>query len=254
MRCIVSHCLWLVPILLWASCSVNDLASGTGVGNPGITKVSIRAAENPDTTALNILPSVKNEITSIDKGGLLFTVTAITINVEYFRFLTADEQKAEIPLNGPFIFDAISGQPTPEIKNFFLPTGKYAEMRCYITNKNSTTVPYAFELSGYFDYKNQKHEFRFKLESRELAAYKYKGPAFTINAEDSTLFSLILNADLWLKKVDIGASLDNSSISLDPSGDLIFDNTTTGQEYDKIKKSIAKSIIQSGYLLITSLD
>lgn len=268
-RNIASTSIWLAITLL-LDCSTNsNIASGTAVGNPGITQVSIIADEGADTITLEKGPLNRKEIPSVDKGGLLFTVTSISINVQYFNFVTANNlekerekvlspkqilKTREVRLEGPFLFDVISGSPTPAINDFVLPAGKYAEMKCYISNKDNPVAPYAFELSGYFNYKSKKRNFRFRLKRKELAAYKYKGPAFNIEGDDSTQFTLVLNADRWLKKVDIRASLEQNIVSLDQKGNLVIDKGAMSDQATNLKKKITHSIIKSGYLLITSLN
>ena len=267
-RRIIICCVWLALVILIAGCSFN-LASGTGVGNPGITKISIIADKGYDTVTQKLQPVMQEEIPVIDDGGLLFTVTSISINVHYFSFLVSDieekklrqisgtpaeGQAVDIQLDGPFLFDVLSGLSIPSIEDFTLPAGKYAQMRLYINNKEDQSAPYAFEISGHFEYNGKKRNFFFKLQSKNLVSYKYKGPAFSITPEDSTLFSLVLNAEWWLAGVNIGESIENNEITLNQAGNLIIDNSSTGKEYEKLKRSISHSIIKSGYLLITPLN
>jgi hypothetical protein len=270
-RRFITLCAGLAPVLFLLGCAFNwDLASGTGVGNPtGITKVSIIADKGYGTSTQDLQPVIQEEIPVMDDGGLLFTVTAISINVHYFKFIEsnidekrqqlisdkpADGQATDIQLDGPFLFDAMSGLPTPSIDSFALPAGKYGEVRLFIKNKGDQSSPYAFEISGHFEYNGKKRDFFFKLQRNELASYKYKGPAFKITEEDSTLFTLVLNAERWLESVNIGESLENNEITLNQTGDLVIDNSTVGKPYEKLKRSISQSIIKSGFLLITPLN
>lgn len=275
----IQYCMlaFLVSIsVILFNCSLNDsMAGGTGVGNPGNTIVSIIADTgfvitdyNRETSVSsgNILPQ---QIPIMDMDSLTFLASSILITVERTYFVLDNKEngydllagldetpftcdKEHIILDGPFIFDALTGLSTPSFDSIQLPEAKYTGIKLRILD-NSNLEGHAIEVAGTFLYKDVTRTFSIRMEEDLLALFKYKGPAFQITKGDSTNFLLVLNADQWLQYMSVKNYLDNDLIVLDQNGNLTVDKTTNTDPYKEFKKAFKSNIIKSGILIIVPL-
>lgn len=272
--CILVICAGIIVIL--SHCSLNDsMAGGTGVGNPGNTTVSIIAdtgfviTNDKRETSLssgNILPQ---QIPITDMDSLTLVATSMRITVESIYFVLDDKEngydllegldetpftcdKEHIILDGPFIFDALTGLSTPSFDSIQLPEAKYTGIKLHVLD-NSSLEEHAIDIAGTFLYKDVTRTFSIRMEEDLLALFKYKGPAFQITEGDSTNFLLVLNADQWLQYMSVKNYLDNALIVLDQNGNLTVDKTTNTDPYKEFKKAFRSNIIKSGILIIVPL-
>ncbi len=258
------------------ACTNNNISSGTGVGNPVIASVSIIADQGNDTKSQQEAMQLKQkrlprQIIITDLGGLIFTVDSMTVHAEKIHFvknnidlsrtnsdsiynvsIVSPIYSNDIILQGPYFFNAMSGRSQPPIDTFNLPEGKYSGIKVHINNAETAHNPdgSAIEMAGTFVYNENKYQFNFKFKNNGTTYYKYKGPAFNVSEGDSTLFTLVLNAQQWLSKVNLKQALDDSTISIDQNNNLIIDSTTNANPY----KILKNSVIKSGYLVITLLN
>lgn len=276
----IQYCMlaFLVSIsVILCNCSLNgSMAGGTGVGNPGNTTVSIIAdtgfvitdeSRSASTASNKILPQ---QLPIMDMDSLVLMASSILITVERISFVLDDSEngydilenldetpfscdKEHIILDGPFIFDVLTGLSTPSFDSIQLPEAKYTGMKLYILN-NSSLEDHAIEVTGTFVYNDTTRNFSIKMEEDLLALFKYKGPAFQISKDDSINFLLILNADQWLMYISLKEYLDNNVISLDQNGNLLIDKTTDTGPYKNFKKAFKSNIIKSGILIIIPLN
>ena len=272
--CILAFLVSISVILF--TCSLNDsMAGGTGVGNPGNTTVSIIAdtgfvitddSRSASTTSNNILPQ---QLPIMDMDSLTFLATSILITVERVYFVLDNKEngydllagleetpftcdKQHIILDGPFVFDAMTGVSTPSFDSIQLPEAKYTGIKLHILD-NSSLEEHAIGIAGTFLYKDAVRTFSIRMEEDLHALFKYKGPAFQITKGDSTNFLLVLNADQWLQYMSVKNYLDNNLIVLDQNGNLTVDKTTNTDPYKEFTKAFKSNIIKSGILIILPL-
>ena len=264
-------------IIILSKCSLNGpMAGGTGVGNPGNTIVSIIADtgfvityDNRETSVSsgNILPQ---QIPIMDIDSLTFLASSIIITVERIYFVLDDKEngydllagldetpftcdKQHIILDGPFVFNALTGLSIPSFDSIQLPEAKYTGIKLHILD-NSSLEGHAIEVAGTFLYKDVIRTFSVRMEEDLLALFKYKGPAFQITKGDSTNFLLVLNADQWLQYMSVKYYLDNDLIVLDQNGNLTVDKATNTDPYKEFTKAFKLNIIRSGTLIIFPLN
>ncbi len=265
-------------VMILSRCSLNDsMAGGTGVGNPsGATTVSIVADTGFVITNDNRDASVSPEkillqqIPIMDMDSLTLLASSILITVERVYFVLDDKEngydllagldetqfscdKEHIILDGPFVFNALTGLSTPSFDSIQLPEAKYTGIKLHVLD-NSSLEGHAIEVAGTFLYKDATRTFSIRMEEDLIALFKYKGPAFQITKGDSTNFLLALNADQWLQYISVKNYLDNNLIVLDQNGNLIVDKTTNTNPYKEFKKAFKSNIIKSGILIIIPLN
>lgn len=272
--CCILTCCFTVALVLYR-CSISPVAGGTGVGNPsGNTIVSIVA----DTGFVS--GEVREEVAFqedktlpiMDEDSLVLLVSSVYIVVQKIYFVLDKDQDGDalvsdyqdklyyeddsIILEGPFVFDALSGTTSFSFDSLHLPEAKYKGIKLHIANNDSTLMEgYAILLGGTFEYKDIDRNFSIKLTHDITPHYNYKGPAVQISEGDSIQFLVVMNADHWLDYMDIKTDyLDDGSISLDPNtGDLIIDSSTDTNPYKDFKKAVRLNIIKSGVLIISPL-
>lgn len=260
--------------ILGLGCSLN-ISSGTGVGNPGKTMVTVIAdtgivrhdqfISSPHRAACDKKIPIK------DVKDLTLLVKSVSVLVQKIYFIRADDDDRdyetliqnnrslehdsnEIVLTGPFTFDALNGTVSPPIDTFGLPEGRYKGMRIHVCASayTSDTGKYAITMEGEFVYKETQRTFLIKLSYDEIFKYLRKGPPFSITEDDSTQFLLLLNAETWLEQVDIKSKLDSGEIQLH-EGNLVIDDSVDKKIYKELKKAVWKNIKNSGILVITTL-
>lgn len=276
----IQYCMlaFLVSIfVILCNCSLNDsMAGGTGVGNPGNTTVSIIAdtgfvitdeSRNASPSSNKILPQ---QLPITDMDSLTFLASSILMTVEKIYFVLDNKEngydllaglnetpftcdKQHIILDGPFVFDALTGLSTPSFDSIQLPEAKYTGIKLHILD-NSSLEGHAIEVAGTFLYKDVIRTFSIRMEENLLALFKYKGPAFQITKGDSSNFLLVLNADQWLQYMSVKNYLDNDLIVLDQNGNLTVDKTTNTDPYKEFTKAFKLNIIRSGTLIIFPLN
>ena len=253
-------------LLVHTGCSL-DLAGGTGVGNPsGHTVISIVA-----DTGVGTEPSVNNNqyLPIRDDSLVLFASTAFIV-VQKIYFILDENEKDDSVLNayegpltiqddsvileGPFVFDALTGTSNFLFDTLTLPETKYKGMKFIIENDDSTLMEgYSIGLSGEFTYNETLRNFTIKLSNeKDIRPFLIDGPPVLISEDDSTEFRLTLNADHWLDYMDIKKDyLDNGTIAFDPvTGDLNIDKTIDANVYKDFNKTVRLNIMKSGSLEI----
>ena len=275
----IQYCICVILVTISAilvTCSMNDpIAGATGVGNPGKTTVSIIAdtgfviTDNCRNTPLSPVKYPPAQIPIMDMDSLTFLASSIHITVERIYFVLDDKEngydflagldntpftcdREHIILDGPFVFDALTGKSIPSFKSIQLPEAKYVGIKLYILN-NSSLDDHAIEVTGTFLYKDATRTFSIKMQEDLIALFKYKGPPFQVNEGDSTNFLLVLNADQWLQYMSVKYYLDNDLIVLDQNGNMMVDKTTNTGSIREFTKAFKSNIIKSGTLIIFPL-
>lgn len=276
----------LLPLIIQIGCS-NNLAGGTGVGNPGgTTVVSIVAhsdqSENPVEPMRRVLPEgyavnpgqiPSTPLLIYDEGDFLFTVTTATMMVNTIHFVLEDDETVDmakllmdfpgqfsfdsksIILKGPFTFDALTGTSLPQFDKLKLPEARYRGLQLMMgkyDNTSTVSLIYNVTLEGTFTYKDSLRRFSIRVLIDQDRLYKNAGVPFQISSNYTTTFMLLLNAAHWLDYIDFKEMLDEFAIKLNSQGNLIIDENIDTGPCQTIKKAIRSNIPESGVLVITS--
>jgi hypothetical protein len=277
----------LILLVFQMGCSNNNLAGGTGAGNPGgVTAVSIIAhsdqSENPVDPMRWLLPEgyIGNAdgipytpLIIYDEGNLLFTVTTAVLKVNTIHFVLADDEPLDIEkllkdfsaqlssdsesiiYKGPFTFDALNGTSQPPIDKLQLPEARYRGLRLMMgsfDNITTTSLIYNVTLEGTFTYKDTLRYFSIRVLIDQNRLYKNPGPPFQISAKNTTRFMLLLNAAHWLDYINFKQMLDDNILKLNSQGNLVVDENIDDAPYKDIKKAIRSNIPESGVLVISA--
>jgi hypothetical protein len=251
-----------LALCILCSCGTENVAGGSGAGNPGKTTVSIVAVPNAPCSTISAPPSLLkvallNELPVLDTVNELYNVNKSHIIVKRIHFVVDPidkERLASTPidaplrkdlesviLDGPFSFDALNGNSDPLLDSLILPDANYKGLRLVIENgpKNNSIF-----LSGTFVYKDTLHNFKFDLPLTLNVAYDNYGSLLHISGSDSTDFRIILDASKWMWNVNIKSCLDSQSLTFDSTGTLVIDGKfPPGTPGEEISKKIKENIV-----------
>lgn len=258
-----------LALCLLCSCGTENVAGGSGAGNPGKTTVSIIAVATAPCSTTTAIPSLAkkallNELPVRDTINKLYRVENAHVFVRRIHFVVDPKDKEQlfltsvapplrkdpesVILDGPFTFDAINGSSDPLLGSLILPDANYKGLRLVIENgpaKNSIF------LSGTFVYKDTLHKFKFDLPLTLNMDYDNDGTSVHISGSDSTDVRIVLDASKWLWNVNIESCLDSHSLTFDSTGTLVIDGKfPAGTPGDVISKKIKENIMQSGKLKV----
>lgn len=249
-------------------CSVHqDIAGGSGAGNPGgPTRLSLVAdilnATGIGKTTIYSNYSTISEQNAFDHYNMSkrsqntghnfiikdssqseFNIDSVTIYAKQIQFILEDGANAKVitksdstslvpkdntlALAGAFKFDAINGTVEPSFDSFFLPEENYQGV--LIELDSETAHKAAIEFQGTFIYKKNVHSFHILLNSGEPLRCMFSDQLFTVSHLDTTVLVAFLDATEWLNGVDIIGALDSGELQFNSSGNLIINfNVTHG--------------------------
>ncbi len=257
-----------ISAIQFAGCSGgSDTASGTGVGNPGKTTVSLYA-DTTNSRADRIL-RIKTE------DSLPLSIDDARFVAKEIRFLLNDEYSADtldlasnlisldtaIAYRGTIIFDAITSTSSPSISDIELPEAKYVGLDL-ILEDDSTKVPeefkgYVININGTFDYKDTVRDYDMWLnvheENRDL--YKIKGEPIFISKSNHSKFEIVLYANMWLENIYLKQHIEEGQIALNSDGSMTIDSRIDKDEhthiYEQFNRVVKQNIFKSGEIKIT---
>ncbi len=152
----------------------------------------------------------------------------------------SEEIESEIKIQGPFVFDLLTGASTPDLGALTIPSGVYREVEIKIEKRetpsgtpitdpnlegNSIYVEGAFTDGSAVD-----HDFVLALEiDEELEIESEVG--FNVLEQSANTVVAGLNVDAWFSGIDLQACVDSGDFPLDSNGDLQLrdDDELTGQ-------------------------
>ncbi len=268
--CCILAFLFSVQITL-TGCSISQHTGGTGVGNPsGTTVVSIVADTLSTEGTLPINKKTYEAPVPIIDDSLTLLATSAYIVVQKIYFILDDNDKNDsllslysgpltfeddnVILDGPFVFDALTGVCDIPFNSISLPEVRYKGIKLDIGNHDSTLMEgYTIILAGELYFDNTPRKFSIKLDlDKDMRPYLIDGPAILTEENDDVEFQLTLNANRWLDNMDIKTDyLNDGSISFDPvSGDLNINKSTGPNAYKDFNKAVRMNMFNSGTLQI----
>jgi hypothetical protein len=250
---------------LAAFCLLVNCAGGTGAGNPtaeadppptGQAAFTIRAISTygqPLQKRLQnpLLPKASNTDSIIliaDRGSTLFYIQSAHLNVRQIKVGLPENMtcsdigyeleapalcgQGKIVLDGPFVFDLVTGLAVPPVDTLKMPVGLYNTIELVLDAGIPIDVPidtvpvrqqYTLELNGIFSYDTIANR-QFSL----LLSFEETFPLFltqTIEVSDKTLaeFHVQFNLNTLLEGIDITSCLNNKGLILDSAGNLLIE-------------------------------
>jgi|GEM_PF-3196905 hypothetical protein len=237
--------------------------TGKGAGQAG---GPVPASSNDQIAAAG-----KGPFTITDDGGMSMTVTGTTIAVKAVYFMLDSGQNpakllerfdqplladsSSIVLNGPFVFDAMTGVSVPSIDTLKLPEARYTGIKLLLDTAQHGGQPggrtgSAVDITGTFVYQAVQRNFSFRLNMNQAIPYMNAQSSVVVQAVDTTNFTIVFNPQLWLSGVNIASCIDNGYITLENSGDLIIDGNTGRGPCQSIEGAIRQNVVASGQLRV----
>jgi hypothetical protein len=273
-----------ISAFLLMDCALNELAGGSGAGNPGGTvtvtlraEVSIGMAKTaPGEFYEQVFDtSTASPIVVTDKDGLKLTISEIVFSCADFRFmLDPTENAGEIlrsfsdrsPLlsfddqslilnGGPYLCNGLTGQMQPEIDTIRLPVAKYTGIMLSFSDKGSyysydTFSHQLFCISGTFLYYNKLCRFIVDIDHAFSPLIPFAGGIFTLSSNDTTTIELRFDAEQWFKSIDLKKAIANGDLKFNQSGELFIGGCYNDSTNQKIELAIQNSFIASGKLIV----
>ena len=261
-----------ISAFLLMDCALNELAGGSGAGNPGGTvtvtlraEVSIGMAKTaPGEFYEQVFDtSCASPIVVTDKDGLKLTISEIVFSCADFRFmLDPTENAGEIlksfsdrsPLlsfddqslilnGGPYLCNGLTGQMLPEIDTIRLPVAKYTGIMLSFSDKGSyfsrdTFNRQLFYISGTFLYYNKLCRFAVDIDHGFNPLINFAGGIFTLSNNNTTHVELRFDAEQWFKSIDLKKAIANGDLKFNQSGELFIGGCYNDSTNQKIELAI----------------
>lgn len=256
--------LGILALVAWLlGCQGGEVAGGTGIGNPsqGTVTFALKATSGQQQLAKVADGGVRNPDSAFavaDLGGTVFTIHSSLANLGYVKFKLPDGiacsqdiesacEQDDIKVTGPFVVDLMSGTLLPEIGPFKVPAGMYrrAEMRLEALESGAPTpqpqlLGRSMIISGTFVYAGKTDRtFSISLDFDEEIAFE--SGSMSVKPDILNKFLLLFNVDEWMAKADITKCLDDSTLVLDPQGNLLIDKQNKCEGLEQVLKDGVKA-------------
>jgi hypothetical protein len=269
--------------LLTARCSLDNLAGGSGAGNPGgsVTvalraEISLGMAKSAAKTAMLTLDNTQSSsIVVTDQDGLAITLYEMYLTINDFRFmLDPDENPEKIftdmhnrsPLlsfgrnclvltGGPYSCNGLTGEVEPNIGMIHLPVAKYTGIMLSL-NRDQSKVFSSFSsrgqlfLSGTFTYYGRPHKIIVDIDRGFSPIFNFAGGIFTLSAKDTTHVELRFDAADWFRSIDIKKAIDRGSLQFNEYGNVVIGGCYGDNATQEMELAIQNSFIASGKLVL----
>jgi hypothetical protein len=250
----------LLPIIY---CTGPDLAGGAGTGNPGKTTFAIVARDTITTTSLQKSVSA-GEIIIPDSSKKIFHVDSFSVILRRIHFVFSPEDKSRIDeisvlpplqierkdssivLEGPFIFNALTGIPDSVFGTVLLPDANYKSVKLVIENKPNKNSIF---LGGTFRHLDKIHKFKFDLSLNASVTYENEKGVY-VSGTDSTDMKVELDASKWLANINITGCINSQATPFDTNGVFILNGKISDGSCAEIPRKINENIVNSGKLKI----
>lgn len=246
-------------LALW-SCSTTEHSGATGVGNPSQISLSgERGTVIGDTSFTQ--ESTNSTLHAISDSRREYTISSITVNVEYFCWkvngvnLPADLPEGLIKVGNTLFYEWLQEfdilNPEQSKVDLNLPNTGYQKMIFALSSQNGERE--TIHVKGTFlNDKGEEIPFYFGLPFDMNITFRKKGKPFYLDSENGNAIDYIFAIDNWFKDVDI---LESFGIDLSKSTPV----TLLAKDFwqNKDKKSLLqlrKNIKHSGVIKITALD
>jgi hypothetical protein len=241
-----------------SGCLEEQVAGGTGVGNPSQGEVTFALVATSSSTATGLakpgvgggsgLPptfaagsiqaaNADSALTVTDAGGTPFTILRSLANVGEIRIRLPDGmacppslahcESDELRFEGPYVADLIAGTLTPNPGPFNAPVGGYRRVDIRLEESkqpsaDTALLGHAMLISGTFAYAGRTDRpFSIALDFNENARFE-EGTAMVRESGANRLL-VAMQVEKWLAAADITRCLDEGALQLDAQGGLRID-------------------------------
>lgn len=251
-------------LLFFAHCAGPDIAGGAGTGNPGKTTFAIVAR---DSVALFPLAKATDDGNIIipDSSQNFYRVDSFSVILKRIHFIFSPEDKQRIDamtvlsplrkdptsivLEGPFIFNALTGIPDSVFGAVLLPDAKYTSVKLVIENKPDKNSIF---LGGTFRYLGEMHAFKFDLSLNVSVTYENDKDVY-VSGSDSTEMKVVLDASKWFANINIQDCIKSQTSPFDPNGVFVLNGKIETGACSEIPRKINNNIVNSGKLKIKQI-
>jgi hypothetical protein len=262
-------------------CSLDNLAGGSGAGNPGgSVTVALRAEVTlgtakrayPDNSSPIFDTTTDTSINLTDHAGLTITLNKIKLSSVDFRFmldptenpvellhsfkepsplLTSDSQSLVL-LGGPYSFDGLTGQVEPKLETIHLPVAKYTGIMLSFKKGQQYDNEHQGQIlmSGSFIYKGATQRIIVNINRTFSPFYKFAGGIFTLSPTDTTTIELRFDANQWFRNVDIAHAIDLGQLSFNQGGEIVINSWSSNCTALEFENTICWDFIRSGKLVL----
>ena len=273
-----------VSILPLMCSTFNDLAGGSGAGNPGGTVTVALKAEVSIGTAKTTAGEFREQksdtsnpepLVVTDKAGLPLYISEIAFSCADFRFmldpsedageilrsfndpssLLSSDKRSLILGGGPYLCNGLTGEMQPAIGTLRLPVAKYTGiMLCFKDNRNvfahDTFNNELFYISGTFPHYGKFCRFIVDIDHSFNSFVHFAGGIFTLSDSDTTHIELRFDAEKWFKSIDLKKAIANKDLQFNPNGDIVIGGHCNDSANQKIELAIQNAFTTSGRLIV----
>jgi hypothetical protein len=248
-------------LLLFSHCAGPDIAGGAGTGNPGKTTFAIVAGDTISSLPL-AKTAVPGDIIIPDSAKNYYRVESFSVILKRIHFIFSPDDKPRIDamtvlpplrkdptsivLEGPFVFNALTGIPDSVFGTVLLPAANYAAVRLVIENKPEKNSIF---LGGTFRYLGEMHAFKFDLSLNVSVTYENDKGVY-VSGSDSTEMKVVLDASKWFANINIEGCIKSQASPFDPNGIFVLNGKIDTGVCAEIPRRINDNIVNSGRLKI----
>lgn len=264
-----------------------NLAGGTGTGNPPVvaSTVSVIADTSLESNTLKKTRTGVNNIlnrsfleppntpfTVLDADSLKFTVESAIITAQKVYFVPEKAfnestftnltpplkyDSEGIFIEGPFIFNALTGISEPRFDSVYLPKVDYIGIKLLLSdsiqtrrgspqNPNFRTAP--ISINGKFTFNDTIHNFTFNLMIDTLHLFTTERPVGL--SKEHANFIIALKVNYWLNSINFKACLSDGNIRFNNGGDLVVDQNTGVGPCKGVAGHIRRNILENALVYI----
>lgn len=235
----------------------SDVAGGSGVGNPTTEVALSMSAVNYDSLTAMLAKKLhtssesdmilKKGIDNPKKSTTHFSVTSACITVARVKLFSQTDETSYV--DGPFMFDAITGESEPSLVSVDMPSGSYSGISLLVTKQGKlSTDEYAIDVAGTFDYLDETRAFSIRLTCNLVAKYPLENGTLELVPDGKMNIEVVLDADQWLTGTSIVDCIDSGSIELQDDGSLLIEDTIAPGPCHSDVNVIRRNILDSGEL------
>lgn len=161
----------------------------------------------------------------------------------------ADDDEDNIKIDGPFIYNMLTGLSSPDFSETVIPSGTYRRIELRFTNTtlveaSDSLFDHAMVIGGTYDDGASIRSFLISIKFNEWLRFENEAGIEITESADINAIVVELDVNNWFNGVDLGACFDSGRPDVSDDGVLIVNRTNDGGECnftDELKKNIKAS-------------
>ena len=163
-------------------------------------------------------------------------------------------ESGKVVVEGPFVFDLMTGASTPSLDEVTLPSGTYkridvrlddAEPSDGLVEEDDAMAELSLLVRGAVDVDGDLVEFGLALQFNEDARFEEQGG---ILVEGDSTLPLSLNVAEWFDGVDLAACIASDEIEPGDNGVYWIDEDVSGGDCSDVERDLKENIKESGQI------